>query len=205
MKIFLIFFVSTCVVCLSLEKDLGSCSSLLPQEQEPREGLDRQQRLEQQQDGEQKKIVKGLKKWIETIKNPNLEFPVFEDGCNQKEQHWIGSCSDGTLSKGLIKNEAGKLEGKGELTFDKSSECFDKFKVSKVVGTFAGGLLEGTASIHFKNQSFFIAPFCQGSVSGLARTFMCQFGFCDYEGDSEKFWNTPEWLSEVTTFIILII
>jgi len=115
------------------------------------------------------KIRKEIEKWILKLKNPKLELLVIRENSDKNDPHWISSCSGRTLGRGLSKNFGGKIEGKGEMFFDKKSKCFQEFEVERVVGTFIGGLLDGMASIHFKNQSFFIAPFYRGSVSGLAR------------------------------------
>ena len=170
--------------------DGGCLQSELEQQQ-------RQQQQQQQQQGSQgRQIKKELDRWIAKLKNPKLEFPTFvDDSDNDVIKHWLGSCREGDLGPGLRRNRAGNIEGRGEVVFGDKTTCFKVFNVVRVDGTFVDGLLDGMASVHFKNSSFFVAPFRDGSVSGLSRTFDCRYGHCDYEEPDS--WNIPNWLSEV--------
>ena len=96
----------------------------------------------------------------------------------------------------MTRNRAGRIEGRGQVDFIETTTCFVAFDVVRVDGTFVDGLLDGIASVHFKNSSFFVAPFRGGTVCGVSRTFDCKYGHCDYDDDS---WNIPNWLSEVCT------
>ena len=181
--------------------DGGCLQSELEQQQRQQQQQQQQQQQpqqpQQQQQGSQgPKIKKELDRWIAKLKNPKLEFPTFvDDSDNDVIKHWLDSCREGDLGPGLRRNRAGNIEGRGEVVFGDKTTCFKVFNVVRVDGTFVDGLLDGMASVHFKNSSFFVAPFRDGSVSGLSRTFDCRYGHCDYE-DPES-WNIPNWLSEV--------
>ena len=131
------------------------------------------------------------------MKNPKMQVPIFvEDSTDDVIKHWISSCEEGTLGQGLSRNRAGRIEGHGQVTFGEKTTCYDAFDVVKVEGHFNDGLLDGVASVHFKNSTFFVATFRHGSISGIFRNFGCQFGHCDYEEPDS--WNIPNWLAEVS-------
>jgi len=183
--------------------DLDGCQyakGLLQQEDSVERELAQPQNLGQhdahrQQDiQEQLQVRETIQNWIEKMKNPKLENPIFEPDSNDGDKHWIRHCTDGSLKDGLAFNEKGQIEGHGEIAFDKDSFCSKTFQVSKVDGTFVDGLLNGEASIQFKNLTSFVASFRRGVASGLARTFSCRFGHCDFEDDRI---NSPDWLTEV--------
>jgi hypothetical protein len=143
-----------------------------------------------------------MEDWISTMKPPYLEFPTYKEELVEKNEHWVNFCTNGKLGTGLSYNQNGKIGGKGEVHFDETSECFNELDVEKVDGTFINGFLDGMAWIHFRNMSFFAAPFHRGTVSGLARMFSCKFGFCDFEEPAA--WNVPDWLTEVSFFFMII-
>jgi hypothetical protein len=145
---------------------------------------------------------KNLLSWLKEMKEIWRDFPVYRQmKINSKSAtniKYLEPCKYdkiGKLEKGLIHNENGSLEGTGVLTFDgKGSSCFSKLGVHKINGTFANGQLDGMATVYFNNGSFLRAPFLNGAISGLARTFSCQYGACDFDYEA---WNKPNRLSEV--------
>jgi hypothetical protein len=89
----------------------------------------------------------------------------------------------------------GTIEGRGILSYPSDSICSTEKGIEIVNGSFVDGRLTGMSTIYFSNMSILRAPFYRGSVSGLARTFSCQYGECDF---NEEAWNKPIWLSEVS-------
>ena len=150
---------------------------------------------------------KNLLLWLKEMKEMWKDFPVYrqiktnKNSSNDKifTKKYFESCKFDKIEKGLEKGffqkVNGTLEGTGVLTFDgKGSSCFSKHGAQKINGTFARGQLEGMATILFHNGSFFRAPFSNGAISGLARSFSCQYGACDFDYEE---WNKPNRLSEV--------
>ncbi len=144
---------------------------------------------------------KNLLSWLNKMKDIWTDFPVYRQIKNNDNiftKKYFESCQFDKIEKleeGLFQNENGSLVGTGVLTFDKKgSSCLYKLGIYKINGTFARGQLEGMATIYFNNGSFFRAPFSNGAISGLARSFSCLYGACDFDYEA---WNKPSRLSEV--------
>ena len=175
-----------------------------PHQGQQREESKQQQHFvrQQQQQQREEEVKEVMENWITKMKNPAVENPIFETDLAGGLRHWISHCIDGSLHQGLAFDEKGRIEGRGELTFGENTFCSKTFQVSKVVGTFIDGLLVGEASIEFKNLTSFVATFRRGVLSGLARTFSCRYGHCDFEEVPDIDWNSPDWLTEVITYFV---
>jgi hypothetical protein len=129
-----------------------------------------------------------LLKWLTEMKNIWRDFPVSNLKQDSKESLKFFSFCD--------KNENFPNQNfDGVLSLEKSHrDCFSKFGISKLNGSFVGGNLNGMATIHFANGSLIRAPFDNGSLSGLVRKFSCLYGSCDFDYEA---WNVPNRLAEV--------
>ena len=139
--------------------------------------------------------------WLKEMKNIWKDFPV--DGSEQNRLRlpikYFDVCKNDKNFKDendLKLNSKGTLNGSsGVLIFNENNSiCHSKLGVAKINGTFIGGLLNGAATIFFRNGSFIRTTFQNGSISGLLRRFSCQYGSCDFDYQP---WNVPNRLEEV--------
>jgi hypothetical protein len=86
------------------------------------------------------------------------------------------------------------VDGTGTITFAEETLC-RSLGIASVEGTFVKGRLTGPASVWFTDGSFMRASFKEGVQHGMARTFWCKNGACDYFEDPKL--KEPKYIKEV--------